>query len=202
MARVIWSEAQKYIQMSRYSRWRDDLGRRESWDESVDRYIGFMKPRFEDKVPSSLFPKIEKAIKNLETMPSMRAAWAAGDALAENNILAYNCCYLPIIDIQCFVEIFYVLMCGTGVGTSVERQYISQLPAIVPYNAQGRGTHVVGDSREGWADSLRAGLEAWFAGEDIDFDYSQVRPKGARLIKMGGRASGPDPLKELHNYAR
>lgn len=199
---IQWSEAQKYIQMSRYSRWRDDLGRREFWSDAVERYLGFMKERFEDKVPKHIWKKAEAQMLNLGVLGSMRALWSAGPALAENNILAYNCCYLPFIDLKAVAELFYVLMCGTGVGFSVEEEYISKMPVVKPQTGNGRGTFVVPDSREGWADALTAGLEAWFAGEDIDFDYSLIRPKGARLMKMGGRASGPDPLKELLVFVR
>lgn len=138
----------------------------------------------------------------MEVMPSMRAVWAAGPALEKNNIIGYNCCSLAFKDLQSIVELFYILMCGAGVGFSIEEQYISQMPPVALWTDQWLGVHVVGDSREGWADSLKAGLEAWFSGKDIEFDYSQVRPRGARLKTMGGRASGPDPLKKLHNFVK
>lgn len=196
------NEAQKYIQMSKYSRFRDDLGRRETWEETTDRYVGFFKERFAEKVPAHVWPKVRSHVLGMETLGSMRATWTAGECLANNNITGYNCCYLPIIDLRALVELFYVLMCGTGVGFSVETHYISNLPVVKKQTGNGRGIHKVGDSREGWADALMAGLEAWFAGDDIDFDYSGVRKKGTRLKKMGGRASGPEPLMEMLRTVR
>lgn len=199
---MAWTEAQRYIQMSKYSRWREDLGRREFWSETVERYILFMKNRFASKVPKSVWPKVEAAMLNMESLGSMRAVWTAGDCLADNNITGYNCCYIPILDLRALVELFYVLMCGTGVGFSVESHYTSQLPIIKRQTGMGRGIHQVGDSREGWADALSVGLDTWFNGEDIEFDFSGVRKRGTRLKKMGGRASGPEPLIELLRTAR
>jgi ribonucleoside-triphosphate reductase (thioredoxin) len=138
----------------------------------------------------------------MKVMPSMRALWAAGPALKNNNIIGYNCSYLAFKDLFSPVELFYILMCGTGVGFSVEKQFISQMPSVKNWAGEGIGVHVVEDSREGWADSLKVGLKAWFDGKDVEFDYSKVRPRGARLKTMGGRASGPDPLKKLHNFVR
>jgi ribonucleoside-diphosphate reductase alpha chain len=201
---VKMNEAQRYIQMSRYSRWRYDFSppRREFWPETVERYVTFMKKHFETRVPKHVWPKVESHILNMKTMPSMRALWAAGDCLEDNNITGYNCCYIPFVDLRAVVELFYILMCGTGVGFSVEGQYISQMPTVKRQTGNGRGTHIVGDSREGWADALWAGLEAWFNGDDIDFDYSAVRGRGKRLKRMGGRASGPGPLIEMLKSVR
>ena len=191
------TESQKYIQVSKYSRFRDDLGRRETWEETTDRYVGFFKERFVEKVPAHVWPKVRDHVLNMKALGSMRATWTAGECLADNNITGYNCCYLPIVDLRALAELFYVLMCGTGVGFSVENHYIANLPIVKRQTGMGRGTHKVGDSREGWADALAAGLEAWFGGEDIDFDFTGVRKKGTRLKKMGGRASGPEPLMEM-----
>lgn len=199
---VKMTPAQQYIQVSKYSRFRDDLKRRETWPETVDRYVGFMKKHFEDKVPKRVWAKVEASILNMGGMPSMRAMWTAGEALEDNNITGYNCCYIPLLDLRAVVELFYVLMCGTGVGFSVESAYIGQMPLVKRQTGMGRGTHKVGDSREGWADALAAGLDAWFGGEDIDFDVSGVRKKGTRLKKMGGRASGPEPLVEMLRTVR
>lgn len=197
------SEAQKYIHISRYSRWLDDKQRREvSWEETADRYLEFMKKKHGDKIPKVIWALIEEKIKTMGTMPSMRSAWAAGEALEQNNIIGYNCCYVPFLDLRAPVEMFYILMCGTGVGFSVENEYVSKMPIVGHWMGAGAGVHVVGDSREGWADSLWAGFQAWFNGKDIEFDYSKVRPRGARLKRMGGRASGPAPLKKLHDFAR
>jgi len=199
---VRMSAAQEYIQVSRYSRWRDDLGRRETWAETVDRYVTFMKKHFETKVPKHVWNKVEAHVLAFRSMPSMRAVWGAGDALEDNNIIGYNCCYIPLIDLRAVVEVFYVLMCGTGVGVSVESQYIAQMPLAKRQTGQGRGIFIVPDSREGWADALAVGLDAWFNGEDIEFDFSLIRKRGTRLKKMGGRASGPEPLADLLRMAR
>jgi ribonucleoside-triphosphate reductase len=198
------NESQKFIYISRYSRWIDEKSRREiSWEETVDRYLSFMHKRFaEHPIPKAIWSLIEEQMKAMGTMPSMRAAWAAGPALEENEILGYNCCYTPFIDLRAPCEMFYILMCGTGVGFSVESNYIDRMPSVAKWHGAGAGVHVVGDSREGWAESLYAGFNAWFNGLDIEFNYSKVRPRGARLKKMGGRASGPAPLKKLHDFCR
>jgi ribonucleoside-triphosphate reductase len=197
------NEAQKYIHISRYSRWLDDKQRREvSWEETASRYLNFMYAKYGEKVPKAIWALIEDRVKTMGTMPSMRSAWAAGEALEDNNIIGYNCCYVPFVDLRAPVEMFFILMCGTGVGFSVENQYVSKMPTVEQWHGAGAGVHVVGDSREGWADSLWAGFQAWFSGKDIEFDYSKVRPRGARLKRMGGRASGPAPLKKLHDFCR
>lgn len=199
---VKMTEAQKYIQISRYSRWNDELNRREIWPEPVDRYFSFMKKRFDGSVPKAVWEKSYEMVKDLNTMPSMRSLWAAGPALEKNNIIGYNCCYLPIVDYRAFAEVFYILMCGTGVGFSVERQFISKVPAVQKWTNIHDGTHIVGDSREGWAEAFLLGIETWAKGHDVEFDFSQVRPRGARLKTMGGRASGPDPLRDLLKSVR
>lgn len=197
-------ESQKFVYYRTYARWLEEQGRRESeWEETVERYFSFMRKRFSgSEIPLRMFDSVQKKVNEMEVMPSMRMVWTAGEALEQNHIVGYNCCYLPIVDLQSFVEVFYILMCGTGVGFSVEKQYISELPAVKARTESEPERFVVPDSREGWADSLKVGLEAWFNGRDVEFDYSQVRPKGARLKTMGGRASGPQPLKELHTFAR
>lgn len=198
------TEAQKYIYVSRYARWLEEEKRREgSWEETADRYLRFMKKRHAKRpVPNVIWKLVERRIKEMGALGSMRAAWAAGEALEDNNITGYNCCYVPYCDLRAPVEMFYILMCGTGVGFSVESEYIDEMPIIAKWHGGGAGVHVVDDSREGWADSLWAGFQAWFNGKDIEFDYSKVRPRGARLKKMGGRASGPAPLKKLHDFSR
>ena len=196
------SEAQRFVYYRTYSRWVEELGRRESWEETVDRYFSFFEKKFKDKVPKTIFESSRNQVLGMKVMPSMRALWAAGPALENNNIIGYNCCSLVFKDLQAPVELFYILMCGCGVGFSVENQFISQMPEVARFKDWSAGIHVVGDSREGWATSLKIGLEHWFKGEDLEFDYSQVRPKGARLKTMGGRASGPEPLKRLHTFVR
>ncbi len=194
--------AQEFIFYRTYSRWQDSLNRRETWQETVDRYFNFFLGKYKEAVPNKVWKLTYDAVLAMEVMPSMRALWAAGPALEQNNIIGYNCCALVFKDLQAVVELFYILMCGTGVGFSVEKQYISQMPPVATWTGEGAGIHIVGDSREGWANSLKAGLDAWFSGKDIEFDYTQVRPRGARLKTMGGRASGPDPLKKLHSFVR
>jgi len=194
--------AQEFVYVRSYARWLEDLKRRENWTETVDRYFSFFKSKFGDKVPKKVWDKCYDNVLRMKVMPSMRALWSAGPALESNNFLAYNCCALSFKDLQSVVELFYILMCGAGVGFSVEKQYIGQMPVVQRYNGYSLGTHVVGDSREGWAESLRVGLNAWFEGKDVEFDYSKVRPRGARLTTMGGRASGPDPLRRLHGFAK
>lgn len=195
--------SQQFVYTRTYSRWLDDQFRRElSWEETADRYLSFMFDKFGDKIPKTVKAEITKQVKTLGAVGSMRAAWAAGPALERDNVTGYNCSYLPIVDLRAFSEMFYILMCGTGVGFSVEKVFISQLPEVTTWTGDGAGVYVVEDSREGWANSLLAGLEAWFGGKDIEFDYSLIRPRGARLRTMGGRASGPDPLKKLHDFCR
>lgn len=199
------SPIQKFIFVSKYARWVDDLKRRETYEEAVDRYFKFFESKFGDKVPKKVFARCRSQVMDMGAMPSMRAVWTAGPALEQNNICGYNCCSLVIKDVASFAEMFFILMCGTGVGFSVERQFIKDLPVVQPFTGQHVGTHVVGDSREGWATSLRVGMETWFGGQDIEFDYSEVErghPRGARLKTMGGRASGPEPLKRLHAAVR
>lgn len=194
--------ASEFIFTRTYARWIDDLGRRETWQECVQRVMGFYKETAGDKVPKKVYAEIEEQMLEFGTMPSMRLAWAAGEAARRENVCAYNCSFVPIIDLKAFSEVLYILMCGTGVGFSVEQRFISKLPVVKTMSSEGLGVHVVGDSKEGWAEALLTGLTAWFNGKDVEFDYTQVRPRGARLKVMGGRSSGPDPLKKLLDFAR
>lgn len=196
-------EAQKFIYVSRYSRWIDEKGRREvEWTETSGRYFGTMKAKLGTKVPKKIWDLVESSVNMMDVMPSMRSLWASGGALEKNHITGYNCCYLPFSDLRAPVELFYILMCGTGVGLSIENRYISSMPAVPQQTAQGAGVYVVADDREGWANSLQALFDALWSGKDIEFDYSKIRPRGARLKTMGGRASGPEPLKKLHSFVR
>jgi len=195
--------SQQFIYVSRYSRWIEPLNRREiDWTETTKRYFDFFKERLDGSIPKKIWGLTERLVNEMGVMPSMRAVWGSGDALKKNHIIGYNCCYLPFQDLKCPVELFYILMCGTGVGFSCEKRYIDQMPAVPMQTGMGAGVHVVADSREGWADSLDALLRALWEGKDIQFDYSLIRPRGARLITMGGRASGPEPLKKLHDFTR
>jgi ribonucleoside-triphosphate reductase len=166
------------------------------------RYLTYMHDKFGPQVPDSVWRLIEGRVIELGAMPSMRAAWTAGPALDRNNIAGYNCAALAFNCLQSVVELFYILMCGTGVGFTVEKEYISQMPTVARQTGHVIGTHYVEDSKEGWADALKLGLETWFAGEDVLFNFDQVRKAGVRLKTMGGRASGPDPLKKLLEFCR
>lgn len=199
---MVLTPAQEFVFYRTYSRWVEELGRRETWEETVNRYFNFFKSKFSDKVPTKVWTKCHSNVLNMEVMPSMRALWTAGPALEKNNITGYNCSALAFNNLQSVVELFYILMCGTGVGFSIESKYIDQMPIVQRFSNYSIGVHKVGDSREGWADSLKLALETWFNGQDLEFDYSLVRPRGAKLKTMGGRASGPEPLKKLHQFVR
>ena len=195
---------QEYIGKSRYSRFLDDKGRREHWPETVNRYFDFMTKHLKEKhnydIPANLRTELQTAVTNLEVMPSMRSIMTAGDALERQNIAGYNCSYLPIDDPKAFDEAMYILLCGTGVGFSVEQKYVNKLPEI-PTELFNSGTIInVKDSKEGWAKALRQVIALLYAGEIPKWDVSAVRPAGTRLKTFGGRASGPEPLVELFKY--
>lgn len=198
------SAYEQFIYKSRYSRWLDDEGRRENWDETVTRYIKFMETHLHDNynytIPYTLRDELWDAIYNLEVMPSMRAIMTAGKALERDNVSGYNCSYLPVDNIQSFDEAMYILLCGTGVGFSVERQYITLLPEVPSQLFDSQTTIVVADSKAGWAKSLRQLVALLYSGEVPRWDVSKVRPAGARLKTFGGRASGPAPLVELFEF--
>ena len=197
----------QYIALSRYARYLDTEHRRETWAETVDRYMGFMVEHLAIKhcyrPDPALVEEIRAAIKNLDVVPSMRAIMTAGPALERSHIAAYNCSYLPITDLYSFVEAFYILLNGTGVGYSVERLYVDQLPTVHPDIADDPHTVLyVGDSKEGWAHAFHRFLESvWLNGKVPSVDVSAVRPRGARLKTFGGRASGPGPILELFSFA-
>ena len=194
------TEYQGYIHKSRYARWRDDLGRRETWEETVTRYMDFMKTRKGYTLSDEEYAVLKNAIMNLEVMPSMRCLMTAGEALARDNVAGFNCSYLAISDARCFDELMYVLMCGTGVGFSVERQYVSQLPTIPADMRPSDLVIDVDDSKIGWARALRSLIGELYEGRVPTFDVSRVRPAGARLVVFGGRASGPAPLVDLFEF--
>lgn len=189
---------QQFIAKSRYARWIDSENRRESWPETVDRYVTNVVA---DKVPADVAEDLRQAILSLEVMPSMRAMMTAGPALSRDHTAGYNCSYLPVDDPKSFDEAMFILLCGAGVGFSVERQYISKLPDVPESLYASDTTVVVKDSKEGWAKALRQVLSLLWAGEVPRLDTSKVRPAGARLKTFGGRASGPEPLKELFSFA-
>ena len=193
------TDYQSFIHTSRYARWLDEEGRRESWGETAQRYIdNIVKPH--NEVPTDIIHEIAQAILSLEVMPSMRALMTAGPAFARDNVAGYNCSYLPVDDPKSFDEAMFILLCGTGVGFSVERQFISKLPEV-PELFDSETTVVVKDSKEGWAKAFRQVLALLWSGEIPKWDTSRVRPSGARLKTFGGRASGPAPLINLFNFA-
>ena len=191
------TDYQAFIHTSRYARWLEKDGRRESWSETVDRYmhnvVGY-------DIDHDVYNEIRASILGLEVMPSMRAMMTAGPALERDNTAGYNCSYLPVDDPKSFDEAMFILLCGTGVGFSVERQFISKLPEV-PELFESDTTIVVKDSKEGWAKAFRQLLALLWAGEISKWDVSKVRPAGARLKTFGGRASGPAPLVDLFNFA-
>jgi ribonucleoside-diphosphate reductase alpha chain len=195
---------QEYIGKSRYSRYLDDKGRREHWNETVARYFDFMEKHLKKNNNYTLTPelrsKLEGAVLNLDVMPSMRSIMTAGDALERQNIAGYNCSYLPIDDPKAFDEAMYILLCGTGVGFSVEQKYVNRLPEIPEKLYESNTVVHVKDSKEGWAKALRQVMALLWAGEIPKWDVSAVRPAGTRLKTFGGRASGPEPLVELFKY--
>ena len=191
---------QQYIHKSRYARYLPKENRRENWDETVDRYIGFMKSKANTKIPDTTWKELREAILNHEIMPSMRAMMTAGPALERDNTAGYNCSYLPIDAIASFDEAMYILMCGSGVGFSVERQYVNKLPEVPDDIQEDDTTHVVKDSKEGWCRALRFLVSCLYAGHIPTFDYTKVRPAGAPLKTFGGRASGPGPLEDLFKF--
>ncbi|CAM6003669.1 unnamed protein product [Sphagnum balticum] len=198
------SDYQRYIHQSRYARYIDELGRRETWEETVKRYMEFfaeeLETQYKYEISQSLYSEVYDAIYNHHVMPSMRALMTAGEAARRNNVCLYNCSALHITDLFSFVEILYILLCGTGVGFSVERQFIMRLLMVSSTFTKTSDVIVVEDSKEGWGYALYRLLETLFAGLILKIDYSNVRPAGSRLKVFGGRASGPEPLRELFEF--
>ncbi|EFJ43138.1 hypothetical protein VOLCADRAFT_96647 [Volvox carteri f. nagariensis] len=200
------SDYQAFIHTSRYARWVEFKRRRETWPETVGRYLDFMTQHLHDTcsydMPAELRAELSEAIINLEVMPSMRSMMTAGEALSRCHVAGYNCSYLPIDHPFAFDEALFVLMNGTGVGYSVERQQVDQLPAVAERFVNSSSTLVVvEDSREGWARALREVLGQLWIGQVPRWDTSRLRPKGTRLKTFGGRASGPEPLEALFLFA-
>ena len=189
---------QQFIHKSRYARWIPEKNRRESWHETVNRYVDFWKDRGQIDEKTAL--KLFNAIHNLEVMPSMRCMMTAGVALDKDNVAGFNCSYLHIDSPRSFDELMYVLMCGTGVGFSVERNYINKLPEIAESFHKTDSVIVVSDSKIGWASAFRELIAMLYAGKIPQWDISRVRGSGERLKTFGGRASGPEPLVDLFNF--
>ncbi|RLF40279.1 MAG: ribonucleoside-triphosphate reductase [Thermoplasmata archaeon] len=192
----------EFIYYRTYSRWIEEESRRETWVETVDRYLDFMRENLGNKLKETEYQEIRESILNFQAMASMRLLWSPGKAARTNNLSAYNCAYIAPDKLTDFAEIMYLLMSGTGVGFSVENQNIQQLPIVEHQTGKFLPTHVIGDSKEGWGDALTLGIKAWYEGEDVKFDYSKIRPAGARLKTMGGRSSGPEPLHSLLDFVR
>ena len=190
----------EFIYVRTYSRWVEEIGRRETWTETVDRYIDYLVTE-RPGIPRSVIQETRSAILALEVLPSMRALWAAGEAARRDNTCMYNCSFIPLDSIPAFAEALHILMCGTGVGFSVERQFTENLPVVAPLTGETI-PYTIADSTEGWADSLKFGLTQWYKGNKVAYDYSGLRARGTPLKTKGGRASGPEPLQRLLNLCQ
>jgi len=195
---------QDFIHLSRYSRWLEKENRRESWEETVKRYFDFFENHLKVNqkfiLSGELRNELEQAVLNLEIMPSMRALMTAGEALERDNTAGYNCSYVAVNRVRAFDEILYILMCGTGVGFSVERQYVEKLPTIAEHFTDSDTIIVVQDSKAGWAKAYKELISLLIGGQIPRWDISKIRPAGARLKTFGGRASGPKPLEDLFRF--
>lgn len=198
------SQYQNFIHLSRYSRWIDDKNRRETWEETVDRYFtffdGHLLENYNYKVPVELRKELRDAVINLDIMPSMRCLMTAGEALRRDHVAGYNCSYVAVNRVRAFDEIMYILMCGTGVGFSVERQYVEKLPTIAEEFTNSDTTISVEDSKMGWAKAYKELISLLIGGQIPKWDLTKIRPAGARLKTFGGRASGPRPLDDLFRF--
>ena len=198
------TDYQNFIALSRYARWKDEEQRRENWSETVDRYFDYMSNHLKNNhnytVTKALKEKLTTQIMSLGVMPSMRALMTSGPALDRCHVGGYNCSYIPVDSPRSFDECMYILMCGTGVGFSVERENIDKLPVVNEHFEDSTTIITVGDSRPGWAKALRELIAMLYVGQVPTWDVSQVRPAGARLKTFGGRASGPAPLVELFQF--
>lgn len=192
----------EFVYLRSYAKWIPEEGRRETWIETVDRYMSFMRENLGSKLTDKEYEEVRMGILKQEVMPSMRLMQFSGEAARRCNTCAYNCTFTAPVKLEDFAEIMYLSMQGCGVGFAVESQNIEQLPQIMKQQGGKPAVHVIADSKEGWCDALTLGLKTWYAGKDITFDFSLIRPAGARLKTMGGKASGPEPLKSLLAFAR
>lgn len=192
----------EFVYYRTYARWIPEEKRRETWVETVGRYVEFMREHLGSKLTEEEYDEIETTILNQEAMPSMRLMQFAGKAANKTNVCAYNCSFIAPKNFQDFAEIMYISMCGTGVGWSVESENIQSLPQIKKQTGRILSTYKIPDSKEGWADAFTFGMKTWFSGNDIIFDYSMIRPAGSRLKTMGGKSSGPEPLRNLLDFTR
>lgn len=192
----------EFIYYRTYSRWMPEENRRESWIETVDRYIDFMRENLGDKLKPAEYDLVRETILNQEAMPSMRLLQFAGKAARKTHVCAYNCSYTAPESFQDLAEVMYISMCGTGAGWSVEAENVEKFPQIQRQLGGKPETHVIPDSKEGWCDAFVLGMKTWAEGKDVVFDFSQLRPAGARLETMGGKSSGPEPLRQLLTFTR
>ena len=204
MQNYLPTDYQNFIALSRYARWKDDEQRRETWIETVDRYMDYMdnhlKTNYNYTITKALKEKLNESIVSLGTMPSMRALMTAGIALDRCHVAGYNCSYIPVDSPRSFDECMYILMCGTGVGFSVERENVDKLPVVNEHFERSSTVIKVADSRPGWSRALRELISLLYAGQIPTWDVSEIRPAGARLKTFGGRASGPAPLIDLFKF--
>ena len=204
MQNYLPTDYQNFIALSRYARWKDDEQRRETWIETVDRYMDYMdnhlKTNYNYTITKALKEKLNESIVSLGTMPSMRALMTAGIALDRCHVAGYNCSYIPVDSPRSVDECMYILMCGTGVGFSVERENVDKLPVVNEHFEQSSTVIKVADSRPGWSRALRELISLLYAGQIPTWDVSEIRPAGARLKTFGGRASGPAPLIDLFKF--
>ena len=208
--RELFEDNKKYFQnplsefvfFNKYSRFLPEEGRREVWTETVDRYTDFMRKKLDGRFDEDTIQRVRDGILNQKAMPSMRLLWSAGPAAERCNVAAYNCAFILPDNLKAFGEAMYTLMSGTGVGFSVENKVVSKLPMIQKQTGIKLDPLVIEDSKEGWADATVEALTNWFDGYDRDFDYSKIRPAGSRLVTMGGRSSGPEPMRRFLDAAR
>jgi ribonucleoside-diphosphate reductase alpha chain len=196
------SPYQEFIFYQFYSRFREELGRRETWIEAIDRFMDFMKENMGSKLTASEYSEVREAILKQEVCPSMRLLWGSGKAARRTNVTAYNCAYVAPVSWQDLSEIMYVSMCGAGCGFSVEPENVGKFPQIQKQTGKFAPTIVVEDDKVGWCEAFVKACEAWEKGFDVEIDYSKIRPAGAKLQTMGGRASGPDPLREVMEFTK
>ena len=192
----------EFVYYRSYAKWIDQEGRRETWIETIDRYVNFMHDNLNSKLTKAEYVEIRESILKQESMPSMRLLQFAGKAARRTNVCAYNCSFIAPRSFQDFAEIMYISMCGTGVGWSVESENIQALPQVQIQTGKKLPLYIIPDSKEGWADAFSFGMKTWFEGNDVEFDYSLIRPAGARLKTMGGKSSGPEPLQSLIHFTR
>jgi ribonucleoside-diphosphate reductase alpha chain len=189
----------RFVVTRSYLRWREEHARRETYPEAVDRYVGFIEHNRD--IPDWVLQEIRSGMLGMGTLPSMRALWSAGPAAERDNTMIYNCSFLPLDNLRAFSEMLYILMMGTGVGYSVERSFVRNLPEVAERSGE-EVAYTVPDSTVGWADAVFDGLTQMWRGHTVRFDYSLIRPEGARCMTKGGRASGPKPLRQLLEFCQ